>query len=261
MAEEVFYYLALKEQQFWHSPVDDSSFVEVWESSGEVPAHCWSKTICDLDTLKGARGVTSLYLHQPSSKVALLSAGRYFSACDVSPWGKWKHESENSISPAVQETAKKAHFFLVPSRILRWAAWLRGREGLGEQQLGLGTYKGTWNLLAPCGRHQEAHPWLLGMPGLWILPVGITNTHRAPPTHPSPSPVDGSLGVPSRAVIVSFCRCLVSMCTNPSWLWDWENTHEVQHLAPPQGKQTGGCQHFAWLCRIERRHTILTIPS
>lgn len=29
----------------------------------------------------------------------------------------------------------------------------------------------------------------------------------------------------------------------------------------PRGKQTGGYQNPAWLCKIERRHTILRIPS
>ena len=40
-------------------------------------------------------------------------------------------------SPAMQDTAKEAHFFLTPFRILECAVQLRGSEGPTEQQPGL----------------------------------------------------------------------------------------------------------------------------
>ena len=60
------------EHQFWQSPMDDSTFVGAWESSGEVPAHCWRKKSTIIDTLKKAW----FYLHCPSHKAVQLSAER-----------------------------------------------------------------------------------------------------------------------------------------------------------------------------------------
>lgn len=35
-------------------------------------------------------------------------------------------------------------------------------------------------------------------------------------------------------------------------LGDWEKAHKLKHSALPYGKQTGGCQYLACLCRIKR---------
>lgn len=39
--------------------------------------------------------------------------------CDLTHKGKLEHASEHPASPAVCEAVKEAHFFLIPSRILR----------------------------------------------------------------------------------------------------------------------------------------------
>ena len=63
--------------------------MKFWDSSREVPGHCWSKRYLRWDALKTIRGPGSLYLLHPSPKAAGLRAQRTFSAHAVSPKGKW----------------------------------------------------------------------------------------------------------------------------------------------------------------------------
>lgn len=120
------------------------SKIEIWESSREVPTDHCCKNIQDLNILKRERGIISLYIYHSSSKVAQLSANRDLLSHDFFQGEKWEHESECLISSAVQDSAKEAHFFFAPYRILRWATWLRCREGLGNSSWGLEHNKVIW---------------------------------------------------------------------------------------------------------------------
>lgn len=70
-----------------------------------------------LDPLKTMKGTVSFYVCHPTPKVAQLSASRYL-AHDFFHGGKWECVIEHLTFPALWYTARKAHFFLTPSRIL-----------------------------------------------------------------------------------------------------------------------------------------------
>lgn len=76
--------------------------------------------------------------------------------------------------------------------------------------------------------------------------------------------VASSLCTSQTVARVSLCRWLVSTCEKLGQLYETEiETINLSIFTTAWGgnKQTGGCQHLAWLCRIERRHRILRIPS
>lgn len=68
----------------------ENTSVGVWESRGEVPAHCWGNNIQYSDTLKSVRGMISLFWHHISSKVALLSAKRHLLSLLLLPLEKMR---------------------------------------------------------------------------------------------------------------------------------------------------------------------------
>lgn len=61
MIEGGFYCLLLEEQQFWQSLTDKSTFVEVQQSSREVPAHHWNKDTQDLMHWKALENSFTLF--------------------------------------------------------------------------------------------------------------------------------------------------------------------------------------------------------
>ena len=130
--------------QFWQLPTGESAFWEVQEFSREAPVHHWRK-ISGVDTWRWLRRTVLFYPHCSSSKVAQLSAKKdLVSWLATSPLGESESVWVNTWLP---QLCGETHFFLTPSRILKWAAWLGG--GLGEQQPGLseGSRK-TWILLS-----------------------------------------------------------------------------------------------------------------
>lgn len=72
---------------------------------------------------------------RPSPTAIQLSAKKDLSTCSL-PQQKMR-ACECLATPAVWEAAKENRFFLIPSLILRSAEQLKGREWLGEEQLGL----------------------------------------------------------------------------------------------------------------------------
>lgn len=56
------------------SPINESTFVKVQESIGEVPAHNWRGKNPRLDLLKKVKRIVSLYPHHPFPKVVQLSS-------------------------------------------------------------------------------------------------------------------------------------------------------------------------------------------
>lgn len=62
--------------------MDKSAFMGVQDTSGEVPAHTWSKKHLRLDALKRVRGIVSLYRQHLFPKVAELNTKRDL----LSPW-------------------------------------------------------------------------------------------------------------------------------------------------------------------------------
>lgn len=117
--------------------------MEFWEPSGEVLAHCWKGKKSKIGrTEEGNKDSFTSTLAQGSRAQ---DQERTLQPM-ISPVGGG--ESVWAVSPAVWDPAKENHFFLAPSRILRYATQMRGGEGPGEQHPGFSeSTKGMQSLL------------------------------------------------------------------------------------------------------------------
>ena len=59
--------------------------------------------------------------------------------------------------------------------------------------------------------------------------------------------------------MMSFSKQLVSTQRKPAQLCRTRRDNKLEHASLPKGKQKGSCQHWAWLCRIKRKHGSLRI--
>lgn len=149
-------------------------------------------------------------------------------------------------SPAVQDSAKKTHFFLASSITLRCAAWGGGGKQLGEQQLRLSegikecrSYKCITDSI-----RKPVHE-LLWMPHLRIP---STVPRLAPPMlcapHPHTFPPHGQLPTHNPdAARVNLRRLLVCTWRKLVHLYSIRRNHKdshVQHYSR-ESKQRGGC--------------------
>lgn len=82
------------------------------------------------------------------------------------PWKRWEHLSGHLASPAIQDTAKEAHFSLTTVRVVNQEQHdLRGRKRRGDWQIGLlEGIKGTQIFLTASwtpSRRLSISPWQL----------------------------------------------------------------------------------------------------
>lgn len=102
---DVSYYLVSKEHQFWQSPRGKSAFVEVRESSREVPAYHLSEKIqnwCIEWALKKSFTLPT----SPLTRGRTGSSKRDVLSQNFSHRGKWGYVSEKLVFPEVHATAK-----------------------------------------------------------------------------------------------------------------------------------------------------------
>ena len=122
--------------------------------------------------------------------------------------------SKGPAFPTVRGTVTETHFFLDPSRKLRYAVQLRVRKWLGEQHLGLTkAIKGTYILPVASqtsSRRLPIYCWghiTLRSPQLaHVYPQYSTRL-----SHTHPNSMSGSLSMPPRAEKMNLCRWMVSM--------------------------------------------------
>lgn len=113
-------------------------------------------------------------------------------------------------------TAKKAHFFLTPSRIkMMGRGWKNGNQGSLEVSKRCGSYEVLH------GIHQEAYPQATGDVSAVDPPNRLMDAPNALCTSPThTSSLAGSLCVYSKSFSTSFCMWLVSMHRKLAWLQD-----------------------------------------
>lgn len=151
----VFYHLTPKEHWLWQSPIDNSAFVEVQESNGEVLAHCWSKKISDVGHTEESKRKQFLLTHVTPPPRQHISVQRVtYSAHDFSHRGKWECVSKCSASLDVHDAAKRPTSFSPIQNTEEYCmtqGWEWGRLGqrvARDQQTGLlKIIKGTEILL------------------------------------------------------------------------------------------------------------------
>lgn len=132
-----------------------------------MPAHCWSKNIRDLDTLKRVRGVISFYLCHSSFKMALLGArthlSLWFLPLKKGRAGEWVPEF-----PSRAGCHQGGTVLPCPIRNMKVSRVPEGRSGAGRTAArGRERAKGTRNLRAalwtppgsPCTGHWGCLAW------------------------------------------------------------------------------------------------------
>lgn len=196
-----------------------------------------------------------LYPCHPSSKAAQLHAqkGDHFN-----PWflhrEKGEHVNENPASPALQDTAKETHFFLILSGILRCATCLpdgaagrlAARTLRGHQRNANSTKSFADSIRSHTMSQQEC--LVHGSPN-W--PMDIPNALHALPTNPltgcraacaCPQDRDSKLQqMASKHVQITGLT-----------LQDWEKANKLEQLAASQEKQEGSYKHLAWYTRLRQ---------
>lgn len=93
-------------------------------------------------------------------------------------------------------------------------------------------------------------------------PTGTVDALRTSPAHTSP-PVQGQLLVHASSDTETELLQIAndhSQKASPTAELEACKQMSIHHF-PRESKQTGGCLHLAWLCWIERKHTILRVPS
>lgn len=105
--------------------------------------------------------------------------------------------------------------------------------------------------------HHHPHNWLACVPStLCALGQHIASAFSVhkPPQRVSASSAEGEHKPPPQE------STLISAVS--STLQDWKKAHNLEHfraLPREKKKKTGGFQHLAWFCGIERRDTILKL--
>lgn len=139
-----------------------NAFVEVRESSGEIPAYCWNKKKPRLDALKRMRWTVSLSCVTPPPRQHSPLPRESSSAHDFSQVGKWEHGNGHLAWPSVQELPKRPTSFL--SHPEYWGV-LRNLEVGKAGRLAARALRELQREMDPtnlCGFHQEAHLWATG---------------------------------------------------------------------------------------------------
>lgn len=122
----VFYHIPSKEHWYWQSVTNESAFVEVQESSRDIPAHHWSKKIWEIGHIEEDKwnGFTLYTLSFPEGSKALYQGRPSWPM--ISPAGEsWACEWMPT-SPNVQDDSKETYSFLTLYRIQRCVKRLRG---------------------------------------------------------------------------------------------------------------------------------------
>lgn len=157
-------------------------------------------------------------------KAAQLSATRKALSTWFLSWGQVRL-CECLAPPSVWNASKETHYFLTPSKILKWAVMTEGRERLGAQQMHQNR------------RHLKMHQrdedpsvsqipsgsplmCLLGMPHFW------TTNSTLHTTRPLPY-VLAPCACPQRAANTSIGRWLVNTHTKSTWHWGTGKKHTL----------------------------------
>lgn len=142
--------------------MDKSTFVEVWEASKEVSAHCWRKKKSEIRCIEEDKGnsfiLSTLLLPQEGTTQC---QGRPSWPDNFSHRGKWKCESECLTSSSMWYTSNEAHS--VSSHPEHWGElhdW--GADRGQENRQGLGISKGHRSINCFCRLHQKAHQRVTG---------------------------------------------------------------------------------------------------
>lgn len=120
-----------------------------WQSLCESPgfqhrsASTWlEQKGTDLDAWERIIRTVWLYLHySPLQPTQLKDKGGLLSLW-LLPWKKWEHVSEHLASPAIQDTAKEAHFSLTTFRVVK-----QEQHDLGDGKRRESAWQDSWRAL------------------------------------------------------------------------------------------------------------------
>lgn len=157
---DVFYYLVSKEHQFWQSPTGKSAFVEVRESSREVPAYHLSEKIQNwcIEEHKNKFHFTYITPHSWQNR-------KFQERCsqpEFLPQGKVRVCEWKAGVPRSARHCQRAQFGLAPSRIEEFCITGGQGEAGGTSRRVFREDQRDSGFATHCGVNQEVCPWVTG---------------------------------------------------------------------------------------------------